>query len=95
MLSHASAAIARDGPIEFSISRPACCAAVSTRCCCVVWSRFLLVHGRGRACLARYDFLDDDHGFMVGVDYVDAQHRHLPLQWVSVARVLSSQRCSC
>jgi uncharacterized protein len=34
--------------------------------------------------LARYDMLFNDHGFMVGIDYVDETFR-LPLQWCVVA----------
>ena len=37
--------------------------------------------------LARYDFLDDDHGFMVGADYVNTTIG-IPLQWLSVAAFL-------
>lgn len=37
--------------------------------------------------LARYDFLDDDHGFMVGADYVNT-YIGIPLQWLSVAAFL-------
>lgn len=37
--------------------------------------------------LARYNFLDDDHGFMVGADYVNT-NIGIPLQWMSVAAFL-------
>ncbi len=33
--------------------------------------------------LGRYELLVSDHGFMVGVDYVD-EHYRLPLQWVAI-----------
>lgn len=36
-----------------------------------------------RAYLARYGFLDDDHGFLVGVDYLN-HWVGIPLQWVAV-----------
>ena len=35
----------------------------------------------------RYSFLDDDHGFMVGADYVNTTIG-IPLQWLSVAAFL-------
>ena len=34
--------------------------------------------------LARYDFLDNDHGFLVGADYVNT-NIGIPLQWMSIA----------
>jgi uncharacterized membrane protein (UPF0182 family) len=37
-----------------------------------------------QAYLERYSFLDDDHGFMVGADYVNTTIG-IPLQWLSVA----------
>jgi uncharacterized protein len=37
-----------------------------------------------RAYLGRYDFLNNDHGFMVGADYVNT-NVGIPLQWMSVA----------
>jgi uncharacterized protein len=37
-----------------------------------------------RLSLQRYNYLDDDHGFMVGVDYV-ASHITIPLTWAGVA----------
>jgi uncharacterized protein len=40
-----------------------------------------------RAYLERYDFLNNDHGFMVGADYVNA-NVGIPLQWASVAAFL-------
>ena len=39
--------------------------------------------------LARYDMVYDDHGFMVGVDYVD-QNVGLPLQWLVVGACLAA-----
>ncbi|HYO81700.1 MAG TPA: UPF0182 family protein [Bryobacteraceae bacterium] len=42
-----------------------------------------LVIMAGRAWLGRYDLLDDDHGFLVGIDYL-AQHVTLPLQYASI-----------
>ncbi|MDQ6704481.1 MAG: UPF0182 family protein, partial [Acidobacteriota bacterium] len=57
-------------------------------------SRFLrgavVVFLLGLACkyfLGRYEMVLNDHGFMVGVDYVDA-HIALPLQWLLVAACL-------
>ncbi|MGI8989002.1 MAG: UPF0182 family protein [Bryobacteraceae bacterium] len=57
-------------------------------------SRFLrgavVVFLLGLACkyfLGRYEMVLNDHGFMVGVDYVDA-HVALPLQWLLVAACL-------
>jgi uncharacterized membrane protein (UPF0182 family) len=38
----------------------------------------------GKAFLDRYDFLNRDHGFMVGADYVNT-NIGVPLQWMSVA----------
>ncbi len=37
--------------------------------------------------LARYELVNNDHGFMVGIDYVDA-HIRLPLQWLLIAASL-------
>ena len=57
-------------------------------------SKFLRVVGAlflvglaGRYFLDRYAMLFDNHGFMVGVDWVDQQVR-LPLQWVAVGALL-------
>jgi uncharacterized protein len=46
-----------------------------------------LVGLAARAYLERYDFLNTDHGFMVGADYVSA-NVGIPLQWMSVAAFL-------
>lgn len=40
-----------------------------------------------QAFLARYDFLDEDHGFLVGADYINT-NIGIPLQWMSVAAFL-------
>jgi uncharacterized membrane protein (UPF0182 family) len=37
-----------------------------------------------KAYLARYEFLDQEHGFMVGADWVNT-NVGIPLQWMSVA----------
>lgn len=37
----------------------------------------------GQAFLGRYELLEQDHGFMVGIDYL-AHHVTLPLQWLAV-----------
>ncbi len=39
--------------------------------------------------LARYQMVYDDHGFMVGVDYVDLNFA-LPLQWLAIAACLAA-----
>jgi len=39
--------------------------------------------------LARYEMVYDDHGFMVGIDYVD-QNFGLPLQWLAIAACLAA-----
>jgi uncharacterized membrane protein (UPF0182 family) len=39
--------------------------------------------------LARYEMVYDDHGFMVGIDYVD-QNFALPLQWLVIAACLAA-----
>ncbi|MBM3775304.1 MAG: UPF0182 family protein, partial [Acidobacteria bacterium] len=39
--------------------------------------------------LGRYEMLSNDHGFMVGVDYVDRNIR-LPLQWLVIAACLAA-----
>ncbi|MBI3210474.1 MAG: UPF0182 family protein, partial [Candidatus Solibacter usitatus] len=39
--------------------------------------------------LDRYDLLTGDHGFMVGVDYID-EHIKLPLRWLTIAATLAS-----
>jgi uncharacterized protein len=39
--------------------------------------------------LARYEMVYDDHGFMVGIDYVD-QNFGLPLQWLVMASCLAA-----
>ena len=55
--------------------------------------------------LARYDFLNNDHGFLVGADYVNTNFG-IPLQWMSIAafviaallvagRTLEMGGCSC
>ncbi len=38
----------------------------------------------GQSFLARYEYLNSQHGFMVGADYVNT-HIGIPLQWLSVA----------
>jgi uncharacterized membrane protein (UPF0182 family) len=47
----------------------------------------VLIALAARSWLGRYSLLDDDHGFLVGVDYL-AQWVTLPLQWVSVGAFL-------
>ena len=47
----------------------------------------VLVGLAARAYLERYDFLNTDHGFLVGADYVSTNFG-IPLQWVSVAAYL-------
>ncbi|MBI4907049.1 MAG: UPF0182 family protein [Acidobacteria bacterium] len=47
---------------------------------------FLLVFAASRY-LDRYDLLTQDHGFMVGVDYVD-EHVRLPMRWLSIGGCL-------
>jgi uncharacterized protein len=49
----------------------------------------LLVAFAFRFFLGRYEMLLDDHGFMVGVDYVD-ENIVLPLQWLVIAACLLS-----
>ena len=49
----------------------------------------LLVALAFRFFLGRYEMLLNNHGFMVGVDYVD-QNFALPLQWVLIASCLAS-----
>lgn len=39
--------------------------------------------------LARYEMVYDDHGFMVGIDYVDLNFA-LPLQWLAIAACLAA-----
>ncbi len=39
--------------------------------------------------LARYEMVYDDHGFMVGIDYVDL-HFALPLQWLAIVACLAA-----
>ena len=39
--------------------------------------------------LARYEMVYDDHGFMVGIDYVD-QNVALPLQWLVIVACLAA-----
>src|SRR5450755_241422 len=39
--------------------------------------------------LARYQMVYDDHGFMVGIDYVDLNFA-LPLQWLAIAACLAA-----
>ncbi len=39
--------------------------------------------------LGRYEMLYNDHGFMVGIDYVD-QNIALPLQWVAIAACVAT-----
>lgn len=39
--------------------------------------------------LARYEMVYDDHGFMVGIDYVD-QNFGLPLQWLVIAACVAA-----
>lgn len=41
------------------------------------------------AYLGRYSYLQDDHGFMVGIDYV-AQNIRIPLVWVAVLAFLAA-----
>jgi uncharacterized membrane protein (UPF0182 family) len=59
-------------------------------------SRFLRVGGAALLAalafqffLGRYEMLGDDHGFMVGVDYVD-QTITLPLQWLAIVACILS-----
>ena len=47
----------------------------------------VLVGLAARAYLERYDFLNTDHGFLVGADYVSTNFG-IPLQWMSVAAYL-------
>ena len=42
-----------------------------------------------RAYLGRYGFLDDDHGFLVGIDYLN-HWVGLPLQWVAIGAFLTA-----
>ena len=41
--------------------------------------------------LSRYNMLLNDHGFMVGIDYVD-QNIGLPLQWVLIVSLPAGRR---
>lgn len=47
----------------------------------------VLVALAARSWLARFSMLDDDHGFLVGVDYL-ALNVTLPLQWVAIGAFL-------
>jgi uncharacterized membrane protein (UPF0182 family) len=49
----------------------------------------LLIAMAARTWLARFAMLDDDHGFLVGVDYL-ALNVTLPLQWVAIGAFLTS-----
>ncbi|HTQ54139.1 MAG TPA: UPF0182 family protein [Bryobacteraceae bacterium] len=44
--------------------------------------------------LARYEMVYDDHGFMVGIDYVD-QNVALPLQWLVIVSCMAASVLVC
>lgn len=52
-----------------------------------VLAAIFLIALAARTWLGRYSLLDDDHGFLVGVDYL-ASNVTLPLQWVSIVAFL-------
>jgi uncharacterized membrane protein (UPF0182 family) len=73
----------RGGPVEISIENLRLRGGPEPFLLRMMVSLFLLGMA-AKAYLARYEFLDEDHGFMVGADWVNT-NVGIPLQWMSVA----------